>query len=85
LAGKSQANPEGHFGLNTALGRALDATELGIERCEYSNGVKAAPAGFTEAQMLEIVLLTALHFLIHLVDDVPMTDNDTPAVTAHAT
>ncbi len=41
--------------------------------------------GFTEAQMFEIVLLVAVNFLTHIVDDVAFTDDDVRGVTAHAT
>lgn len=41
--------------------------------------------GFTEPQILEIALLVAVNFLIHLADDVAFADDNVPAVTARAT
>ncbi len=53
-------------------------------RATGADSVAVKHSGFTEGQALELVLLAALNFLIHLVDDVGMTDSDFPGVTAGA-
>jgi hypothetical protein len=81
LVDYTPASLEDYLRLNKKMSVSFDACELRANQREHSN---VKHSGFTEVQALELVLLVALNFLIHLVDDVAKTDNDFPVVTADA-